>query len=609
MIGRDREARELDTQLKCNQQVAIVGMGGSGKTTLSYDCAQRWAARDYTTILINSETEESVISSLRGLALELRIDHKDKQPTTLVQIIWKFFKNINVLIIYDNVELFETIRDYLPPLSNKNFFVIITSQNEEHPEFKIFRLKILNDNEAMKLINAKCHKWNPGEQLEDVKQLIKETQGLPLAIIQAVSYINFKYYATNKHSIGSYLESYKNNLLNMEKTSGFNTIDSYKKTVYTAVMMNIELMKKHDHFKEDMFKLLHVMSFLNPEYIRTDLLMELCGVNERDLNDFITISKICSLCKQVERWGQEYLDIHRLVLEVSGRLIDQRYETDLLMNIVKFFIVKYGGIDLMWNAHRDFIFRHLTVEGFHKICVSLFSEPSLKTRIKNLTAYLRRIKLFNNSDVPHKQPSKEYFDINFQKISLKNILDRLKLNINNLTVYHYGAYFGVINLFNNIKIFYNKNDGDVPSQITSLKQLFEERKSLKINSVVGCESWISCQDGRVLMELADEYHHMELIQKLIKQGAFIVDAPYTMFYFNDTDGKLKYMIGLLDGSTDLSSGYNTSQLLSESHQDVKQQYISQVLNEGGSVNNTDRLRMTPLYVATKIGRIDWIKVK
>lgn len=138
------------------------------------------------------------------------------------------------------------------------------------------------------------------------------------------------------------------------------SLDPYKNIVYNALMMNIELMKKDVNFNEDMLKIIHVMSLLNTEYIRTDLLTRVCQVENEVVNDFITVSSSYSLCTKEERIEWVYLNVHRLVLEVSGLLLneaEQRYKTDLLVNTVKY-IINEDLCNYMWYNHRDFILKH-----------------------------------------------------------------------------------------------------------------------------------------------------------------------------------------------------------------------------------------------------------
>lgn len=191
---------------------------------------------------------------------------------------------------------------------------------------------------------------------------------------------------------------------------------------------------------------------------------------------------------------------------------------------------------------------------------------------------------------------------------LTEIPDSLMLNIDNLTVYHYCTYFGARELFINIKIFNNRKRGDVPPLIKSLKQVFEERMSLTCDSGPS-ECWISGEDGRALVGIADERGERELVHKLVKQGASILDAPDLMFYHNvNKDDKLKYLISLLDGDSDTSSRYNMSELFSEHDNHVKRRYISEVFGRGGSVNITDKYGSTPLHIAVRTERMNWVQI-
>lgn len=576
MIGREDEMKELEMCLKEHHRVALVGVEGSGKTTLAHHYGHRWTEYGNRTFVLHSQTEESIIDSLREIGSHLQIGLiYYKQSVPIAEEIWTILKNNAVLLIYDNVESFTTIKNYLPPESEKSFHVLITSQYENYECFEKFKLNGLCQEKANELIQSKLDAilWNSPEKLEDMKELIEVMEGLPLALLLAISYIKLK--SLQNYSIRLYLENYKACLLKMEQEfpNWDESLDQYKKTVYIAVMMNIKLMETDNEFKEIMLKIFFSMTLLNPEHIPMGLLTRLCQIEEEVLNEYVTVSSRYSLCKHEQRRYFMNLNVHRLVLEVCEKLLnatEQRYRTNLLVKTTKF--IMHADLRLWkWSNHREFILKHLTLDSFSKIFVSESNEEFREQRFKEV---------------------------------LTKVATQLNV-IDNYNVYHYGAFYGVIKLFDNIKIF----NGGEPREIKSLQQVFENRKSIPIYDSEQCEAWISREDGKVLARLAEEEHEWELARKLVEQGASALAVSQTMFYnTNNKNDNLKYFIALLDGDTDTSSRYNMSALVYEPDNHTKQQYVSELLHKGGKVNITDAWGWSPLHIVVRIGSVDWINI-
>ena len=129
-LDRPELTQDINTKLinqKGIQTIALVGPGGSGKTTL----ARQYAHQQKENVIweINAETHESLRASFENLAQALSQTEEDKKelrglleikdPTKREENILQFVKKHlsstpNWVLIYDNVENFSNIQDYFP---------------------------------------------------------------------------------------------------------------------------------------------------------------------------------------------------------------------------------------------------------------------------------------------------------------------------------------------------------------------------------------------------------------------------------------------------------------------------------------------------------------
>ena len=129
-LERSKLLEEIDRKFDSHkniQTVILVGKGGAGKTTLAYHYANQYNKGIVWSIHAN--TKENILLSFEKLILEIM--HKEKsheelnslqavqnkpqyEKRLLIYLKEKLKKNPNWLLIFDNVQSFKEIRDYLP---------------------------------------------------------------------------------------------------------------------------------------------------------------------------------------------------------------------------------------------------------------------------------------------------------------------------------------------------------------------------------------------------------------------------------------------------------------------------------------------------------------
>ncbi|MFM6786609.1 MAG: tetratricopeptide repeat protein, partial [Microcystis panniformis] len=89
----------------------------------------------------------------------------------------------NVLIIFDDVQEYQQIKDYLPPQEEKRFQVLITTRKEYlSATIATFRVKVLKEKDALDLLRSYLKDNRIDTQIEAAKLLCQDLGYLPLAL-------------------------------------------------------------------------------------------------------------------------------------------------------------------------------------------------------------------------------------------------------------------------------------------------------------------------------------------------------------------------------------------------------------------------------------------
>jgi tetratricopeptide (TPR) repeat protein len=190
--GREDELAQLRASLLAGETTALVqaqaihGLGGVGKTQLAIEYAYRHGA-DYDAVWwVRSEDPTTLASEYAGLAAKLNLPEKDAaEQRVIVEAVKGWLrKNRGWLLVFDNAEDVDLVREYIPRGSAGH--IIVTSRNPNWTGVATpLSVRALPIEKAIEFLLKRT-----GHQDSATAKLLAEALGrLPLALEQAGAYI------------------------------------------------------------------------------------------------------------------------------------------------------------------------------------------------------------------------------------------------------------------------------------------------------------------------------------------------------------------------------------------------------------------------------------
>ncbi len=388
IVDRPELTAKIEEKLKGQediQTVALVGIGGAGKTTLARDYAR---SQPFPLIWeINSETHESLISSFDDLAHTLAKTEEEKKNLRNLQDIKNSEKRENKLLlfikehlrehskwllIYDNVEKFADLQNYFPqdggPWGQGK--IILTTRNSNFQNNKyvngIIFIDELNDQKKLELFIKIMHNNNTNSvtpaQYEESREFLEAIPPFPLDVSVAAYYLKATHipYKNYLENLAKYDKEFLNVQENVLKDSG-----EYIKTRYHIITLSLQ---QFINLHKDFADLLLFISFLDSQSIPRELLSRY--KDEAVVDNFIYNLKKYSLVTNEANClslGSTF-SIHRSTQEVSLvylikalNLKDDKQQLQSIAHIFEQYIYeaiekkKYSDAELLVNHCKVFL--------------------------------------------------------------------------------------------------------------------------------------------------------------------------------------------------------------------------------------------------------------
>lgn len=337
------------------QVVALIGPGGSGKTTLARQYAQKQKSK--VIYEINAETKNSRTESLKSLSYmlantsklreELSFIHaisnsaeREKQQLQFIQSRLKAMKSW--CLIFDNVEQFQDIRAIFPS-DVRNWGkgkVILTTRNkqiqtvEEITPAKSFIMEELNLKAEHILFNQifyeQAHPQIPIEKDQEIQTFLQQLPPFPLDISTAAHYIkitqiSFDEYLAKLKQIDLHFDTLQHQILK-ENTH-------YDQTRYQIISTAFEkILRNHPEFK----KLFFLICMVDSQNILKEFLYQLAS-NRNEADQFILQLRQHSLITEKQKSVSIHRSIQKIGLAYISKILSQEESENYLQNIIQTF--------------------------------------------------------------------------------------------------------------------------------------------------------------------------------------------------------------------------------------------------------------------------------
>ncbi len=266
--GRDQFLQEVREQVSAKRAVALWGLGGIGKTQAALEFAGRYR-NDYGGVLwITGDStaglEQGLFELARPLATSGRVradllDERD--PAAVRQVVVDHLRqSTDYLLICDNVDAPLSLRHVWP--RNLGGQVLFTSRSQDVRRLGavVMELGRLSDEESRDYLMRSQAASGPEEELA-LRELVRELQGLPLALAQAAAYVT-----RHRSRYDAYLRGYRKKKLGLLE-QGLPDED-YPFSIATTWAMSMEQVEKSNTAS---LALLKLCALLQPDAIPEEL--------------------------------------------------------------------------------------------------------------------------------------------------------------------------------------------------------------------------------------------------------------------------------------------------------------------------------------------------
>jgi tetratricopeptide (TPR) repeat protein len=377
--------------------VALIGVGGVGKTTLAHQYAM--TQKNSFIWEINASCEESILTSFENLLHFMAVKNQDNifmknilflnnkklRKDSILYLIKNILKSKKEwILIYDNFEDISKLKDYFPNNIEEwgNGKVIITSQNKNIINIidlkNIIELGEISKEEKIKIfLNI-----NNNNTKKDLLYFVQKLPPFPLDISIASYYIKITGISHKRYLL--YLNSYDKDFINMQKKIA-SEIGFYDKIRYDIIKLSLEkIIEENKKFLD----LIFFISFLSPDNIPMIVLEH--NTSPIVIDSFIyNLKRYSFLTKEnnIINSNIKTISLHKSIQEMIYKYINQNITLVNIKKIINIMLLSLEKISNEAIENNNYKLIKILIEHFEQILnrnTSLLNESEINYLKLNL---------------------------------------------------------------------------------------------------------------------------------------------------------------------------------------------------------------------------------
>ncbi len=262
------------TTAALTQPPAITGLGGIGKTQVAVEYAYRYKEAYHSVLWVNATSRETLIEGFVTIARLLSLPAKDEQDQSIIVVAVQQWlaTHSNWLLILDNADDSQLVTEFLPT-GNTGHLLLTTREQAWGVIARNFIVKKMDETEGILFLLRRANVLKsplaPISEASSAEQttaaaIVKEMDGLPLALDQAGAYIE-----ETPSTLDAYLKAYQRRQTELLHERGKDQQYQHK-SVATTWSLNFEQVEQLNPTAAD---LLRFLAFLAPDAIPEEMIV------------------------------------------------------------------------------------------------------------------------------------------------------------------------------------------------------------------------------------------------------------------------------------------------------------------------------------------------
>ena len=314
VVGRDKAISLVRKQLLNGTPTAIGhaaafrGMGGLGKTQLAVEYAHSYR-KQYTNGVIWINADQDIkVQLIRIATVANWISERSDRSMILATATQRLRSFSNCLLIFDNVESLDSIKQYFPK-SNAQPHLLITSR-ADHPGFSPIPLELLTTDLSLVLLaneSSRDLKLQNETERNFAIAIVEELGGLPLAIEIAGAFLKFRATLTFER----YHELLVNNLKIATSGKNFFSFTGHEQDLFRTLQISETVLEQEPLLKD----ILLLLSWSASSFMSISLISAILNEEEPMLYGPVALGIDLRILNKAEK--SDSYDIHRLIRHVQ----------------------------------------------------------------------------------------------------------------------------------------------------------------------------------------------------------------------------------------------------------------------------------------------------